>query len=88
MNTPIEQRYYDLRQAAIYLGLSRKTLYKWAELGTMPAHKVGRVWRFDREELDGFVHHSTPSSPACIIPPSAVGIAPHPIFPGGGAFVQ
>ena len=55
MNGPIEQRYYDLQQAAAYLGLSVKTIYKWAERRSMPAYKVGRVWRFDREELDRFV---------------------------------
>lgn len=55
MTTDIEQRYLSLADAARYLGLSRKTLYSWAEKGTMPAYKVGRVWRFDKSELDSFV---------------------------------
>jgi excisionase family DNA binding protein len=52
---PVEQRYFSLADAATYLGLSVKTLYSWAEKGAMPAYKVGRVWRFDKTELDHFV---------------------------------
>lgn len=55
MNSNIVQRYLSLNDTAKYLGLSPKTLYAWAEGGKMPAYKVGRVWRFDREEVDGFV---------------------------------
>ena len=56
MNGPIDQRYLDLQQAAVYLGLSPKTLYEWVAKGNMPAYKLGRVWRFDIDELDQFVH--------------------------------
>ena len=56
MNGPIDQRYIDLQQAAVYLGLSPKTLYEWVAKGNMPAYKLGRVWRFDLLELDQFVH--------------------------------
>ena len=51
----IEQRYLSVAETAAYLGLSPKTVYSWAEKGTIPAYKVGRVWRFDRTELDKFV---------------------------------
>lgn len=53
----IEQRYFSVTEAAIYLGLSSKTVYAWAEKGAMPGYKVGRVWRFDRVELDDFVRN-------------------------------
>ena len=52
MNAPIEQRYLSLQQTSVYLGMSDKTLYKWAEAGTIPAKKIGRVWRFDKIILD------------------------------------
>lgn len=51
----IEQRYLSVSQTARYMGLSPKTIYAWAEKGAMPACKVGRVWRFDKIELDEFV---------------------------------
>lgn len=60
----VEQRYFSLPQAAIYLGLSPKTLYAWVENGKMPGYKLGRVWRFDRGELDQFVRNSTVKLPS------------------------
>lgn len=29
-----------------------KNMYKLAQQGALPGHKVGRSWRFDREEVD------------------------------------
>jgi excisionase family DNA binding protein len=54
-NRRLEQRYVSVNEAAVYLGLSPKTVYSWAEKHSMPAYKIGRVWRFDRAELDQFV---------------------------------
>ena len=51
----MEQRFFSLKQIAIYLGMSSKTIYIWAEEGRIPAYKFGRVWRFDREQIDLFV---------------------------------
>ena len=59
MATAIEQRYLSVADTAKYLGLSPKTIYGWAEGGTIPAYKVGRVWRFDKAELDTFVRRKT-----------------------------
>lgn len=68
----IERRYIDLNQAAIYLALSPKTLYTWAAAGTIPAHKLGRLWRFDRAEQDAFVHRSLSAGrPFCYNPPQS-----------------
>jgi excisionase family DNA binding protein len=61
MSSVIQQRYLSLNDTALYLGLSRKTLYEWVERGEIPAYKLGRVWRFDRDEVDRFVHRSTES---------------------------
>lgn len=54
-----ERRYFSVREAAAYLGLSPKTVYAWAEQHVMPAYKLGRVWRFDKAELDDFVRRRT-----------------------------
>ena len=51
----VEQRFLSLKQISVYLGLSSKTLYHWAEEGRIPGYKLGRVWRFDREQIDLFV---------------------------------
>jgi excisionase family DNA binding protein len=56
----VEQRYLSVLEAATYMGLSPKTIYAWAEKGGIPAYKVGRVWRFDKTELDHFVRGQMP----------------------------
>jgi excisionase family DNA binding protein len=51
----VDQRYLSVSETATYLGLSPKTIYAWAEKGAIPAYKVGRVWRFDKTDVDDFV---------------------------------
>lgn len=45
----------SLKETAEVLGVSARTLYKWAGAGTIPAYKLGRVYRFNRAELDGWL---------------------------------
>ena len=37
---------------ALYLQLSKSSLYKLAQEGKVPGQKVGRHWRFHRESID------------------------------------
>ncbi len=39
-------------EAAEYLRVSRKTLYRLVAAGKIPGQKVGRSWRFRRGDLD------------------------------------
>lgn len=41
----------DIDQACSFLKLSKPMVYKWARTGRIPAFKVGKIWRFDRETL-------------------------------------
>ncbi|MBX3356421.1 MAG: helix-turn-helix domain-containing protein [Phycisphaeraceae bacterium] len=43
---------FTIDELAIYLKLPKRTLYKLAQEGTIPGHKVGRHWRFHREVID------------------------------------
>jgi len=42
-------------EVAGYLRVKLATVYEWAKNGRMPAAKVGRLWRFHREEIDAWV---------------------------------
>jgi excisionase family DNA binding protein len=42
----------DLDELAVYLKMPKSTLYKLAQRGELPGHKVGKAWRFDRDEVD------------------------------------
>jgi len=37
---------------AVYLKVSKSTLYKLVQEGTVPGHKVGKHWRFRRSTID------------------------------------
>jgi excisionase family DNA binding protein len=53
-NTPID-KWLTLEQIAEYLQMSTSSIYKMAQAGKIPAYKVGRQWRFKREEIDKWV---------------------------------
>jgi excisionase family DNA binding protein len=38
-------------EVAKWLGIAPRTVCTWAECGALPAIKVGRQWRFNRERI-------------------------------------
>jgi excisionase family DNA binding protein len=43
------------KEAAVYLRVSLKTLYRLVSAGKIPGQKVGRAWRFRRVDLIAFL---------------------------------
>jgi excisionase family DNA binding protein len=48
-----------LKEAMSYLRVSRSTLYRLMESGRLRGYKVGKSWRFHREDLRGCVARET-----------------------------
>lgn len=42
-------------QIASHLGVTKDTVYAWIAVKGMPAHKVGRLWKFQVSEVDEWV---------------------------------
>jgi len=42
-------------EIAAHLGIARDTVYRWIEHKELPAHRVGRLWKFKLEEVDKWV---------------------------------
>jgi len=42
-------------EVAAHLQVRRETVYAWISDKNMPAHRVGRRWRFDMNEVDAWV---------------------------------
>ncbi|MHA7126980.1 helix-turn-helix domain-containing protein [Janibacter indicus] len=40
---------------ANHLGVTKDTVYAWISDKAMPAHKVGRLWKFQASEVDAWV---------------------------------
>lgn len=52
----LQDKWIGLDEAAEYLGIKPVTLRKWIkENKEVPAHKIGRLWKFKCSELDDWV---------------------------------
>ena len=52
----IKEKWSSAKEIADYLGVKLDTLYKWIDRGKgVPAHKVGRLWKFKVSEVDDWV---------------------------------
>lgn len=49
------EQWVSVEQVARHIGVKPDTVYKWLERGVMPAHKIGRLWRFQLSEIDEWV---------------------------------
>lgn len=51
----MDDRWLSVEEIAAYLGINRDTVYKWVKRKNMPAHKVGKLWKFKVSEVDVWV---------------------------------
>jgi excisionase family DNA binding protein len=51
----MSDRWLSADEIASYLGVTKDTVYTWVTSKGMPGHKVGRFWKFKREEVDAWV---------------------------------
>lgn len=42
-------------EIAAHLGITKDTVYDWIAEKRMPAHRVGRLWKFQVSEIDEWV---------------------------------
>ena len=54
----VEDRWLSVDEIALYLGVKRDTVYKWIDRKHMPAHKVGRLWKFRKDEVDQWIRNN------------------------------
>ena len=55
MSRVSNDRWLSVDEIADYLGVKRDTIYKWIDRKRMPAHKVGALWKFRKDEVDAWV---------------------------------
>ena len=42
-------------QVAAHLGVAKDTVYRWIETKSLPAQRVGRLWKFKLSDVDRWV---------------------------------
>ncbi len=50
-----DSEFLNVTQAATFLGVSVDTIYSWTMRKTIPFYKLGRLVRFKKSELMGFI---------------------------------
>ncbi len=46
------EKWTSLEEIAEHLGVSKDTIYRWIATKQMPAHKIGKLWKFKISEVD------------------------------------
>jgi excisionase family DNA binding protein len=49
------ERWMSVQDIGNHLGVSKETIYRWLELKTIPAHRLGKLWKFKPTEVDAWV---------------------------------
>ncbi len=50
-----EERWVGVDDVAAHLGVAKDSVYRWIEERGLPAHRVGRLFRFKLSEIDDWV---------------------------------
>ena len=45
----------SVEEISRHLGISKETIYRWLERQKIPAHRIGKLWKFKVSEVDGWV---------------------------------
>lgn len=55
LDADMDDRWLSVDEIADYLGVAKDTIYTWVTSKGMPGHKVGRFWKFKKEDVDAWV---------------------------------
>lgn len=55
----MKQRLVDVRELSNYLGISSNTLYSWVSQRRIPFVKLGRLTKFDLQEIEEWIEENS-----------------------------
>lgn len=55
MENTVYEKWIGLEEAAEYLGIKSVTLRKWIKEKKIPCHKIGKLWKFKKAEIDEWI---------------------------------
>lgn len=55
MSENYTENWIGIGDAADFLGVTKDTIRNWIKKTDIPAHKIGKLWKFKRSELDDWV---------------------------------
>lgn len=60
----MDDKWLSVDEIADHLGVKRDTIYKWINRKQLPGHKVGRLWKFRKKEVDDWIINGKASTAA------------------------
>lgn len=48
----VNESWVGINEAAAHLGVTKDTIRNWIKRTDIPAHKIGKLWKFKLSELD------------------------------------
>jgi len=57
------EKWLSIDEISEHLGVKKDTIYKWVAKKKMPAHKVGRLLKFQIKEVDKWVRTGKAAPP-------------------------
>jgi len=62
--TDSDEEILTLDEVAAFLKAGKRTVYRFAQNGDMPAFKLGGTWRFRRSELERWIDKNSNQCPS------------------------
>jgi excisionase family DNA binding protein len=51
----VPEQWVSVDDVAKHLGVAKDSVYRWIERRGLPAHRIGRLWKFRLSEVDKWV---------------------------------
>lgn len=51
----MSEPWVSVEDVARHLGVAKDSVYRWIEAKSLPAHRIGRLWKFKLSEVDEWV---------------------------------
>ena len=51
----VNENWISITEAAEHLGVTKDSIRKWIKKTDIPAHKIGKLWKFKKSKLDEWV---------------------------------
>ena len=60
---PMREPWASVEDVAKHLGVAKDSVYRWIEHRGLPAHKIGRLWKFKLSAIDEWVRGGGADAP-------------------------
>ena len=51
----VAEPWVSVEDVALHLGVAKDSVYRWVHAKGLPAHRIGKLWKFKLSEVDDWV---------------------------------